>query len=57
MAGSRTTEIYAEILVGGFAVKLAIILEQERLGPEEHIVFLGKVDTVLRVSIQVGIRF
>lgn len=55
MAGFRTTEICAETLVGDFAAKLAITLEQERPGPKDHIVFSGKADTVLRVSIQVGI--
>ena len=44
MVGFRTTEICAEILVGDFAAKLAITLEQERPGPKDHIAFSGKVD-------------
>lgn len=57
VAGHRTTTTTAEILLGVFAAKLAITLELERPGPQDPIVFSEKADTVLRVSIQVGIWF
>ena len=57
MAGLRTTTVTAIILLGVFVAKLAITLEQERPGPKDPIVFSEKADTVLRVSIQVGIWF
>ena len=54
-AGFHTTKIYAEILVGDFAAKHEkIILARERLGPEDHIVFLDMVGHVLEASIKVG---
>ena len=57
MVGFRTTGICAEILVGDFAAKLVITLEQGRPGPKDPNVFSEKADTVLRVSLQVGIWF
>jgi hypothetical protein len=57
-AGFRTIRLGAEILVGDFAAKLERIIHPlERLGPEEHTVFSGKVDHALKVSIQVRNRF